>query len=184
MRGGLLSLSALVLSGCAFLNGSTESPQLTSSPELIEAPAEEVWLALPAAYAALGLEITGADESTHLLTSTRAVNVWLPVIGPKQAPHARCVVPALIRTVSAVSGTRSVSSDHVPVRVPSGRLIMTLESRLLPHDEGTQVETRMILSAVSFAATARPEEPYCVSTGRLEAQIARGLRRHLSAAHS
>jgi hypothetical protein len=97
-----------------------------------------------------------------------------------RAPYARCMVPALNRTAMAGAGSRP-STDNVPVSLPPGRVMLTVESVLVARDEGTGLRTRVILSPVSLRSPAGSEEPYCVSTGRLEARITEAVRSRLAA---
>jgi hypothetical protein len=170
----LLAGILLMNSGCALWPSPAESMARTGSVEVIEAPAEGVWPLLAEVYAALGLDVTTSDAEAHVVASTRAHNVWAPWIGPQEAPYARCTGPRLLRSLAAVA-----SSKPVPVSVPTGYIVVTVESELVPDETRTRLRTRVILSPVSLSGAAGHEEPYCVSTGRLESGIAEALRERL-----
>jgi hypothetical protein len=110
----------LVASSCALRQA--DSPATTQTEEVIEAPPDAVWRVLPEVYATLGLEVTESDSQQQLIASTRALSVWGPLLGPPEAPHARCTLPALYRTLSALGGP-GTPADRVPVTVPPGRVM-------------------------------------------------------------
>ena len=177
VRLGFSSLLLGAFAGCAPLSGPTPDLRYaaTNAP-VLDASVAAVWQVLPAVYDRLNLHVSFADTITYTLTSTRAVNLWLPVVGPSRAPYARCVLPALVQTV--VGGA---SGRGMPLRLPPGRIMLAVETLLEPVEERTRVQTRVRTSPVALEHTIEPGEPYCVSTGRLEEQIAELLRAQLNA---
>lgn len=143
-----------------------------SEGSVLAASPDSLWRTLPAVYERLGLAVTTSDSADHRLASSEAVDLWAPVIGPLRAPYAKCAVPALTELVSAALASGPYP-NRLPVRVPPGRVMFTVETELSPADGGSRVATRVLASPITTGSSGGA--PYCVSTGRLEARIAGAL---------
>jgi hypothetical protein len=173
------SLAVLLCGGCVVFPRSHPFQTGPASARTVDASPDRVWEVLSEVYDELGLPAFEADASTYSFASMRAVNVWGPHLGPANNPYARCTVPTLYRTLGALSRP-GVTANRVPVSLPSGRVVVKVETRLTGDPAGTRLETRVLLSPMRVWGSGGRDAPYCVSTGRLERQIANSVSRRVA----
>lgn len=166
-------LAALVGMGCA---GGAASPppddtrvwigtqagtsdlQIRNDPSGVSASvrfdAEAVWAILPAVYEELGLEPDVWDADRRLLGVRRFTGSRMA--GENTLPYLRC----------ATQGTG-------PGAAGQARVVLAVSTRVEAEDDGgAHIRTEVSGSAASVGGTSRGDTG-CVSSGRLEARIAR-----------
>jgi hypothetical protein len=173
----LASCAVCLLAGCASGGGTASSapnrvvgtssgmdvylnPETSEKPTLIQAAPTEVWTALVAAYAELGIEVTTADPTNRVL-GNRQLSATRDLGGERLTTYFDCGSAGLSGAVAA-----------------QARLLIDLYTKLEPNGTGTMVTTHA-------TATARPingagaAHAGCRSTGRLEKRIVEQVREQL-----
>ena len=166
------SLAALVLglpSACASAPWNDPAPGAPSE-EVIEGPVEVVWDALPRVYSHLGLHpILEADGSSRFVSSELAFRIDGSIVGPKDAPLARCSMPP--------RAERTTNGGSLRFGSVNGIARIRVETRLVSSGEGTSVRTQAVVGTDGAASDQFPAQGgVCTTTGRLEAQISEGIR--------
>lgn len=131
-----------------------------ASDEVIAAPVDVVWEALPRVYGAFGLGPTKLDPASRVVESTRRMTVRYSAVGPRDAPIARCSV-------------RVKEHDGAPRAVTygvHGSVVVTVRTRLGERDGRTRLRTELGASGLPGSM------PNCMTTGRLESDILRAVR--------
>lgn len=164
-----LLLVPSVLGACSWAPWNDPAPAVASD-ERIGAPADVVWNALPRVYGFLGLQpISDADRTSLSVVSERTLRVNGSIVGPSDAPMARCSVPP--------TAQRTNNGGNLRFRTVNGLARVHVQTWLFEEGESTIARTEVTVSI--DAATADPLQTrsgLCTTTGRLENQIAEGLR--------
>ena len=161
--------SALVVFGCAAATPWQDPDRAAVSEEIVAAPLDAVWGALPRVYRLLGLQPIGeVDQDSHTLLITQRVVVRNSIVGPESAPLARCS--------GSATAERTRSGGQLRFNTPSGAATLSVETSLVPAENGTRLRTALVVSGVAAGALPDSRAAFCVTTGRLESQIAEGIR--------
>lgn len=166
------SLAPLLLLGCGGANPWDDPAPGAVLDEVIEAPLDEVWQALPRVYRALGLPPAGeVDSASHLLTTTDHGWVERSLVGPRSDPVARCSVPSSVR----ISG----NSAWLRFDEATGPVTLTARTQLQNLDGRTRLRVELIASGASLTIPGGASgvlEANCVTTGSLETRLVEALR--------
>ena len=166
-----LTLSFLPV-GCGPNLWDDPEPAVVSDAQF-DASVEEVWEALPQVYAYLGLlPASESDPRAHWVETVGVVVIRDGIVGPDNAPLARCSVPA--------TGERTDSATRLQFQSADGSGTISVRTRLADTGEGTRMRTDLTVSTDPMGYPPTGRTPNCITTGRVESEIAEGMRMILS----
>lgn len=135
------------------------SPSVATSVDTLFTPLAEAWRALPAAYAALAIPVTGSDSANHVVTST-------------DVKLRRQLGNVPLRRYLDCGDSQGVPSAE------TYEIHLSVVTRIQPGAPGTTI-TATTIQAMGRPVTFSGDYVRCSSTGALEAGLNEALRTKL-----
>lgn len=157
------------LVGCASAFPWAGGASVEGSEAVLAVDMASVLGVLPQIHSRLGLDASGERSGeAAVLVANRRVRIERSGVGPRDAPWARCALPASVDD--------SEDALDVALRRVEGFATLELRTELASVDGGTRIRTELTVSASTQASPATDGGAHCASTGRLETLLIDGVR--------